>query len=183
MSRVLMERSGEMEVFAQVVRDGAFSAAARNLDLTPSAVSKLIARLEARLGAQLLVRTTRALRLTEEGEAYHRAAVRILQDLSEAEHAAAGGSVRGHLRVNAAVPFGAMFVAPAVAVGLVALSAMAGAQAMRQAAAMVPRVRVCFIGSDRSVKEAAPRILPAPPEAQSLRAFFNSWPAAPVARP
>lgn len=114
MPRILMERSGEMEVFARVVQDGGFSAAARNLDITPSAVSKLIARLEARLGTRLLVRTTRALTLTEEGEAYHHAALRILQELNEAEQEAAGGAVRGRLRINTTIPFGTMFVAPAI---------------------------------------------------------------------
>ncbi|HEY4250157.1 MAG TPA: LysR family transcriptional regulator [Roseomonas sp.] len=114
MPRILMERSGEMEVFARVVREGGFSAAARSLDLTPSAISKLIARLEARLGARLLVRTTRALTLTEEGEAYHHAALRILQELDEADQAAAGGAVRGRLRVSASIPIGAMVVAPAI---------------------------------------------------------------------
>ncbi|APO77981.1 LysR family transcriptional regulator protein (plasmid) [Rhizobium etli 8C-3] len=109
-----MERSGEMEVFARVVQDGGFSAAARNLDITPSAVSKLIARLEARLGTRLLVRTTRALTLTEEGEAYHHAALRILQELNDADQEAAGGAVRGRLRINTTIPFGAMFVAPAM---------------------------------------------------------------------
>lgn len=114
MPRILMERSGEMEVFARVVQDGGFSAAARNLDLTPSAVSKLIARLEMRLGTRLLVRTTRALTLTEEGEAYHHAALRILQELNDADQEAAGGAVRGRLRVNTTIPFGTMFVAPAI---------------------------------------------------------------------
>lgn len=114
MPRILMERSGEMEVFARVVQDGGFSAAARNLDITPSAVSKLIARLETRLGTRLLVRTTRALTLTEEGEAYHHAALRILQELNEADQEAAGGAVRGRLRINTTIPFGTMFVAPAI---------------------------------------------------------------------
>lgn len=114
MPRVMMERSGEMEVFARVVQDGGFSAAARNLDLTPSAVSKLIARLEHRLGARLLTRTTRALRLTEEGEAYHRAALRVLQDLNEADLAVASGAVRGRLRVSVSVPFGQTIVVPAL---------------------------------------------------------------------
>jgi DNA-binding transcriptional LysR family regulator len=114
MSRVLMERSGEMEVFVRVVQDGGFSAAARSLDLTPSAVSKLIARLEDRLGARLLIRTTRALRLTEEGEAYHRAALRVLQELNEADLAVSAGAVRGRVRVSASVPFGQEFVVPAL---------------------------------------------------------------------
>ncbi len=114
MPRILMERSGEMEVFARVVQDGGFSAAARNLDITPSAVSKLIARLETRLGTRLLVRTTRALTLTQEGEAYHHATLRILQELNEADQEAAGGAVRGRLRINTTIPFGTMFVAPAM---------------------------------------------------------------------
>ncbi|PDS99856.1 LysR family transcriptional regulator [Rhizobium sp. S9] len=114
MPRILMERSGEMEVFARVVQDGGFSAAARNLDITPSAVSKLIARLETRLGTRLLLRTTRALTLTEEGEAYHHAALRILQELNDAEQEVAGGAVRGRLRINTTIPFGTMFVAPAI---------------------------------------------------------------------
>jgi DNA-binding transcriptional LysR family regulator len=114
MPRILMERSGEMEVFARVVQEGGFSAAARSLDITPSAVSKLIARLEARLGTRLLVRTTRALTLTDEGEAYHHAALKILQDLNDADQEASGGAVRGRLRVNATIPFGTMFVAPAM---------------------------------------------------------------------
>ncbi|MBS7811139.1 LysR family transcriptional regulator [Roseococcus pinisoli] len=114
MPRILMERSGEMEVFCRVVREGGFSAAARSLDLTPSAVSKLIARLEGRLGARLLLRTTRALTLTDEGEAYHRAAERILRELNEADQEATGGAVRGRLRVSASVPFGGMFLAPLI---------------------------------------------------------------------
>ena len=114
MPRIPMERSGEMEIFARVVQEGGFSAAARTLDLTPSAVSKLIVRLEARLGVRLLVRTTRALSLTDEGEAYHRAAMRILQEMNDADQHASGGVVRGRLRVSASVPFGTMFVAPAV---------------------------------------------------------------------
>ena len=114
MPRITMERSGEMEVFVRVVREGGFSAAARTLDLTPSAVSKLIARLEERIGTRLLARTTRLLKLTEEGEAYHRAALRVLQDLNDAEQAAASGAVRGRVRVNASLPFGTMFVAPSI---------------------------------------------------------------------
>jgi DNA-binding transcriptional LysR family regulator len=109
-----MERSGEMEVFVRVVQEGGFSAAARSLDLTPSAVSKLIARLEDRLGVRLLARTTRVLSLTGEGELYYRAALRLLQELNETEQSLAAGAVRGRLRVNASVPFGTHVVAPAL---------------------------------------------------------------------
>lgn len=113
-----MERSGEMEVFARVVEHGGFSAAARSLELTPSAVSKLIARLEDRLGARLFNRTTRALTLTEEGETFHLAALRVVQELDEAERAASrerGDGLRGRLRISASVPFGRLVVTPAVA--------------------------------------------------------------------
>jgi DNA-binding transcriptional LysR family regulator len=114
MPRIPMERSGEMEVFARVVEKGGFSVAARTLDLTPSAVSKLIGRLEDRLGVRLLARTTRALTLTSEGVAFHQATLRALQALNEADQAVATGAARGRIRVNASLPFGAMFVAPAM---------------------------------------------------------------------
>jgi hypothetical protein len=73
-----------------------FRPATRTLDLTPFAVSKLIARLEERIGTRLLVRTTRALRLTKEGEAYHRAALRISpnRQLRRERSAGAYGSMR-----------------------------------------------------------------------------------------
>ncbi|TWB13739.1 LysR family transcriptional regulator [Nitrospirillum amazonense] len=118
MARVQMERSGEMEVFVRVVREGGFSAAARTLDLTPSAVSKLIARLEARLGARLLNRTTRALTLTDEGRGYLQAAERALRALDDADQAVGAGTVRGRLVINASVPFGTHVLAPALPVFL-----------------------------------------------------------------
>jgi DNA-binding transcriptional LysR family regulator len=66
-------------------------------------LDRLIGRLEGRLGTRLLARTTRALRPTEEGEAYHHAALPILQDLNDAELAAASGAVRGRVRINASL--------------------------------------------------------------------------------
>jgi DNA-binding transcriptional LysR family regulator len=107
MARLEINRSGEMEVFTRVVDLGGFSHAARALRMTPSAVSKLIARMEARLGTRLVHRTTRKLQLTPEGEAFYHRSVAILADLAEAEReAAAGATPRGRLRVNANVPFG-----------------------------------------------------------------------------
>ncbi|PVM88590.1 LysR family transcriptional regulator [Caulobacter endophyticus] len=114
MPRILMERSGEMEVFARIVTDGGFSAAGRSLGLTSSAVSKVLARLEARLGARLLTRTTRAVSLTEEGAAYFEAAQSILREMAEADEAAGSGAIRGSLSVNATLPFGRLVVAPAI---------------------------------------------------------------------
>src|SRR3546814_1377794 len=66
------DRARSMEVFAATVAEGSFSAAGRCLGLTPSAVSRTIDRIEARLGVRLLLRSTRALALTAEGEAYLR---------------------------------------------------------------------------------------------------------------
>lgn len=113
MPREWIDRSGDMEVLARVVETGSFSAAGRLLELTPSAVSRIIARLEARLGVRLLIRTTRALTLTPEGEAYHRSALRILRDLGETEQAVMDQAApRGRLRVSASLGFGRMYVVP-----------------------------------------------------------------------
>ncbi|KTT36482.1 LysR family transcriptional regulator [Pseudomonas rhizoryzae] len=111
----LAGRSGEMQVFMQAVEAGSLSAAARALGLTPSAVSRSLARTEQRLGARLLLRTTRAITLTAEGEAYLRAARRILADLAEVEEAIADQGVpRGRLRVSAALGHGRMTMVPLV---------------------------------------------------------------------
>ncbi|HKS15272.1 MAG TPA: LysR family transcriptional regulator [Pseudomonas sp.] len=108
-------RSGEMEVFATVVQQGSLSAAARELGLTPSAVSRIIARAEQRLGTRLLLRTTRAITLTAEGEAYLRGARRILADLTEVEQAITDqGMPRGRLRVSAALGHGRLSIVPLV---------------------------------------------------------------------
>ena len=61
-----MDRAAEMTAFVRTVETGGFSAAAREMGLTPSALSKLVSRLEDRLGARLLTRTTRRLQLTTE---------------------------------------------------------------------------------------------------------------------
>lgn len=107
MARPDINRSGEIEVFVRVVETGSFSAAARELRMTPSAVSKLIGRLEGRLGARLVSRSTRKLQLSPEGSAFYDSGVRILADMAAAEReAAAGAAPRGLLRVNSYVPFG-----------------------------------------------------------------------------
>ncbi|MGO4841933.1 LysR family transcriptional regulator, partial [Rhizobiaceae sp. 2RAB30] len=94
---------------------GTLSAAAETLDMTPSAVSKLIGRLEDRLGARLLNRTTRKLQLTPEGAAFYESGVRILGELDAAEREAAVGAVpRGRLRVNCNVPFGQHYLLPLI---------------------------------------------------------------------
>lgn len=115
MSRGDINRSGEMAVFVRVVDLGGFSHAAKALAMTPSAVSKLIGRLEERLGARLLNRSTRRLQLTAEGEAFYERCVGILADIEEAEReAAAGAAPRGRVRVNANIPLGRHRLLPLV---------------------------------------------------------------------
>lgn len=115
MTRLDVNRSGEMEVFSRVVELGGFSAAARDFRMTPSAVSKLVARLERRLGVRLINRSTRKLQLTPEGVAFHDRSVRILSDLETAEREAASGSApRGRLRVNCNIAFGLTHLLPLV---------------------------------------------------------------------
>jgi DNA-binding transcriptional LysR family regulator len=102
-----------LALFAAVVEQGSFSAAGRVLDLSPSAVSRAIDRIEARLGVRLLLRSTRAITLTAEGQAYLQTARRILADLDDAEQQIADqGAPRGRLRVSAALSHGRLCVVP-----------------------------------------------------------------------
>src|SRR5262249_21390909 len=80
-----------MAAFIASVEEGSFSAAAVKLRLTPSGVSKLISRLEERLGVRLLQRTTRRMQLTQVGRAYFERALRILDDLDDLER-----EIEGH---------------------------------------------------------------------------------------
>jgi len=106
----------DMAAFVRAVEHGGFSAAARDLGLTPSAVSKLVTRLEARLGVRLLNRTTRRIALTPEGEAFFHRSQRILSDIEEAENEAASfrARPRGMLRMNVGTAFGMHQLAPAL---------------------------------------------------------------------
>jgi DNA-binding transcriptional LysR family regulator len=108
--------SKDMQAFVQAAARGGFSAAARELALTPSAVSKLVTRLEDRLGVRLLNRTTRKLSLTPEGAAYFERARRIVADIEEAEGELASFRKRpkGLLRVNVLVAFGRRQLIPAL---------------------------------------------------------------------
>jgi DNA-binding transcriptional LysR family regulator len=105
-----------MDLFVRAVDTGSFSETARTMNLTPSAVSKQIARLEDRLGVRLFNRTTRRLAPTEEGRAYYERCRQILADVEEAEAAVSqlNATPRGVLRVNMPIVFGRRHVVPAL---------------------------------------------------------------------
>lgn len=111
-----MASSDDMAAFVLAVDCGSFSAAARALDLTPSALSKLVTRLENRLGVRLLNRSTRRLSLTAEGEVYLERSRRILEEIAaaEAEVAQARERPRGLLRVTVGTAFGMHPLTPAL---------------------------------------------------------------------
>jgi DNA-binding transcriptional LysR family regulator len=109
-----MDRIDAMQAFIAVADLQGFAPAARKLGLSPSAVTRLIAALEDRLGARLLQRTTRQVALTDTGARYLERARRILGDVEEAEGAAEGERTRpsGRLVVSAPVGFGRLHVSP-----------------------------------------------------------------------
>ncbi|HFH3813209.1 LysR family transcriptional regulator [Pseudomonas aeruginosa] len=113
MSRQNINRAFEMEVFVAVVAAEGFTAAAEPLGMTASAVSKLIGRMEVRLGVKLMHRTTRKLLLTPEGTVFHERCLRILDDIDCAEHEAARADApRGRVRINSQVAFGIHYLQP-----------------------------------------------------------------------
>lgn len=113
MARAEINRFAEMEVSARVVERGGFSAAARATGVTASGVSKLVARLEARLGTRLVHRTTRRFQLTPEGQAFYERSVAILADLADAERSAgAGERPAGRVRINSSASYVGHILAP-----------------------------------------------------------------------
>jgi DNA-binding transcriptional LysR family regulator len=112
-----MDKLQSMRAFAKVVQHGSFAAAAREMRLSRSAVSKYVIDLEQELGAQLLVRTTRSASPTENGQAYFERCTAILADLEEADLAVTRlqSEPRGLLRVNAPMSFGTLHLGRAVA--------------------------------------------------------------------
>lgn len=109
-----MDRFQEMRVFVAVVDAGSFVRAADALDMSKTAVSRLVNDLEARLGVRLLHRTTRKLSLTPEGEIFLERCRQLMDGVAEAEaelstHA---GEAIGQLRVNVPVTFGLLHLAP-----------------------------------------------------------------------
>lgn len=111
-----MDRLESMTVFVAVVAAGSFSAASRQLRMPLPTVSRKVAEIEAHLKAQLLVRSTRKLVLTEAGQAYVEDCKRILEAVTEAERGASGeyNAPQGDLTVTAPIVFGRLHVVPVV---------------------------------------------------------------------
>lgn len=111
-----MNQVSELAFFAQLIKMGSLAATARELNLTPPAVSKRLAHLEQRLGVRLLNRTTRSISLTAEGELYLINAQRILGEIEEMERQVSSSRAepKGLLRVNAPLGFGRTHVGPAI---------------------------------------------------------------------
>ena len=111
-----MDRYEEMESFVRVVDAGSITKAAEQLGVVKSAVSRRLADLEARLGVQLLTRSTRRLTLTETGQAFYDQSLRLLSDLEEVESAVSASSqvVKGRLAIAAPLSFGLMHFMPVI---------------------------------------------------------------------
>jgi len=111
-----MNEFGAIPVFVAVVESGGFSAAARVLGISKSAVSKRINRLEAHLGLRLIYRTTRKLSLTEAGERYFNHAVEAMRAAGQAEDAVTQlqGEPQGQLRISSPMSFGRLHIAPMI---------------------------------------------------------------------
>lgn len=109
-----MDRIDAMKVFVSAVDEGSLAAAGRRLGKSPAAVSRAIASLEAHVGAELLHRTTRSLKLSEAGERYVSACRRVLIDLAEADILAAGerSAPRGTLTLTAPIIAGEDLLRP-----------------------------------------------------------------------
>jgi len=107
-------RAGEMQVFLRVVEAGSFSEAARLMRMAPSTVSKLVARIEARMGVRLLERSTRRLSPTAEGRIYYERSLALVGELEEIERELSLGAANagGTVRVNASVALGTLGLEP-----------------------------------------------------------------------
>ena len=112
-----MDRVSDLEFFTRLVKQGSLAALARELGVTPPAMTARLAQLEKRLGVRLLNRTTRRLSVTHEGEIYLATGARLLEELQELEQtvSASRGTPKGLLRINATFGFGRRHVAPAIA--------------------------------------------------------------------
>ena len=126
-----------MTVFSKVVQAGSLSGAARELGVSTAVVSRTLAALEGRLGVRLLHRTTRSLRLTDEGASYYETCQRILAEIEEADAAVTSRRVepQGVLKVALPASFGHQHIAPLIP----------------RFAAQFPKVELALSLSDRSI--------------------------------
>jgi DNA-binding transcriptional LysR family regulator len=113
---IVLDRLTGIIAFARAGSLGSYTAAARSLSISPSAVSKSIQRLERHLGVSLFTRTTRSLAFTPEGRDLHERALRLLREAEEIEQTAmtARSEPSGSLRVAASLPIGLHLIAPAL---------------------------------------------------------------------
>ncbi|MCH2000667.1 LysR family transcriptional regulator [Acinetobacter seifertii] len=110
-----INRSGELAIFIRVVELGSFSAVARAYDMTPSAVSKLISRLEKRLGVRLLNRSTRQFQLTSEGCQFYEQGLQILNNLDELEQSVTANHIpQGRIRIHTSLSYWTHFLLPCI---------------------------------------------------------------------
>jgi DNA-binding transcriptional LysR family regulator len=109
-----MDRFQEMQVFVRIAERHSFTQASEDLQIPRATVTNLVKRLEQRLGARLLERTTRSVRLTPDGEAYYRRCVRLIADLEEAEGSFRNAAPKGLLRVNLQGTLARFFIMPAL---------------------------------------------------------------------
>lgn len=109
-----MDRFQQLSVFLAVVEDLGFSSAARRLGMSPAAVTRTVAALEARIGAQLLIRSTRSIRLTDAGNRYYEEGRKLIADVEMADQAALGvdAPLLGHLAISSPVQFGDAVLTP-----------------------------------------------------------------------
>ncbi|MGE5337841.1 MAG: LysR family transcriptional regulator [Gemmatimonadota bacterium] len=116
MAKIGQDRVAELTALVKAIEGGGFSSAARALGVTPSAISKTITRLEARLGVRLLNRTTRRLTPTPEGDAFCARGRRILSEIDEAEQEVTRfrTTPRGLLRMHTLVAFGLHQLPPVI---------------------------------------------------------------------
>lgn len=133
-----MNHISDMRLFVLVAQLGSLANAARELGITPSAVTKRLLSLERRLGVRLLNRTTRSISLTSEGEIYFENGKRILADIDSVESLITEGknSPQGLLRINAPLGFGRSYIAPLVS----------------EFVKMYPDVNVQLVLSDRPIR-------------------------------
>lgn len=110
-----MDRFQEMQVFVRIAERGSFTLAAEDLRMPRATATNLIKRLEERLGTRLFERTTRIVRLTQDGEAYYQRCLRLLADMEEAENAFRNIAPTGLLRVNLQGTLARHFVMPTLA--------------------------------------------------------------------